>query len=52
MKMTFKELANIQNKILSEQKPTTLSKARRQVKLLKELSSRTTKKQRLNYFNY
>ena len=48
MKFTFNALANIQKKILSEQKPTTLLKARRQVKLLKELSSQTNKRQRLD----
>lgn len=44
--MNFKELAAVQKDILSKQKPTNLLEARKQVKLLKKMSSDKNKKQR------
>ena len=45
-KVSFEELAIIQQKILSKQQPTTLEKAKKQVEQLKNLSSQKSKKQR------
>jgi len=45
-KISFQELAILQQKILSNQQPTSLSKAREQAELLKKLSSQNDKKQR------
>ena len=45
-KMSFQELAIIQQKILSKQQPTTLEKARKQVETLKKQSSQKSRKQR------
>ncbi len=45
-KVSFQELAAIQQKILSRQQPTTLEKAKKQVETLKNLSSQKNKKQR------
>jgi len=45
-KLSFQELAIMQQKILSKQQPTSLEKAKKQVELLKNLSSQKSKKQR------
>ncbi len=44
--MNFKELAAIQKDILSKQKPTNLLEAKKQVELLKKMTSEKDKKQR------
>jgi hypothetical protein len=46
-KLSFRELAALQKEVLSRQSPTTLEKARQQVKMLKKKSSSKSKKQRL-----
>jgi len=45
-KVSFQELAIIQQRILSKQQPTSLEKAKKQVETLKNLSSQKSKKQR------
>ena len=45
-KVSFRDLASLQQKILSKQQPTTLEKARKQVELLKNKSSQKSRKQR------
>jgi len=45
-KVSFHELAIIQQRILSKQQPTTLEKAKKQLETLKNLSSQKSKKQR------
>lgn len=44
--VSFQELAIMQQRILSKQRPTTLEKARKQVESLKNQSSQKNKKQR------
>ena len=44
-KVSFQELAIIQQRILSKQQPTTLEKAKKQVETLKNLSSQKSKNQ-------
>ena len=51
-KISFQELAILQQKILSTQQPTSLSKAREQAELLKKLSSQNEKKQRNHKNNF
>lgn len=51
-KISFQELAILQQKILSTQQPTSLSKAREQAELLKKLSSQNDKKQRTHKNNF
>ena len=46
-KVSFQELAIIQQRILSKQQPTTLEKAKKQVETLKNHSSQKSKKQRI-----
>jgi hypothetical protein len=45
-KVSFQELAIIQQRILSKQQPTKLEKAKKQVETLKNQSSQKSKKQR------
>jgi len=45
-KVSFQELAKIQQEILLKQQPTTLEKARKQVETLKRMSSQKIRKQR------
>jgi len=45
-KISFQELAIIQQRILSKQQPTTLEKAKKQLETLKNISSQKSKKQR------
>jgi len=45
-KVSFQELAIMQQRILSVQRPTTLEKARKQVESLRNQSSQKKKKQR------
>ncbi len=46
-KISFQELAVIQQKILSKQQPTTLEKAGKQVDILKKQGSQKFRKQRV-----
>jgi len=45
-KLSFQELAIMQQRILSKQQPITLEKAKKQVEMLKNLSAQKNKKQR------
>jgi hypothetical protein len=47
-KVSFQELAIIQQRILFKQHPTTLEKAKKRVETLKNQSSQKNKKQSLN----
>ncbi len=44
--VSFQQLAKIQKEILSNQQPTSLEKAKKQVETLKRTSSQKVKKQR------
>jgi hypothetical protein len=45
-KLSFQELASLQNELLSKQSPTTLEKAKQQVQMLKKKSVSKNKKQK------
>ncbi len=47
-KVSFQELAIIQKEILLKQRPTTLEKAKKQVKALHQSSLQNNKRQRSN----
>lgn len=49
--MSFQELAKIQQEILSKQQPITLEKARKQVEMLKQMSSQKIRKQSSQFKN-
>ena len=50
-KLSFQELAIIQQRILSKQQPTTLEKAKKQVETLKNLSLKKARNKEANSLN-